>query len=134
MPAASRQPARDDAATSSVERAHAALQFTAVLGFAMYLLWLRSHHGAWLQAISAAAILFGLFAIGGLLDAARGAASYEAVRLALFGALGTWLVVSPHAPGAATIGACLAVVSLIGAATLVLISRRPWSAVCHSSN
>ncbi len=109
-------------AITLAERVHVAAQFGLVLAFAMYVLWLRADHPLAFQAASAAAVLFGLATIGGVLDGRAAAPWWEGARLTIFAAIGAWLVRVPASPAAASAGMVLLAGSTAGVGTLLWIS------------
>lgn len=73
--------ARDDAQIPRSLKTYIATQFGVLLAFAIWVSWLRAHHGWALLLASSLLILFGLGALGGLLDGRRGARQVELIRL-----------------------------------------------------
>jgi hypothetical protein len=85
-----RQPPAD-ARIAPLTRAYVLVQFTLLVVFAAYLLWLREEHSVPFQIVGAGVILLGLSSLGGLLDGREGARSLELARLAA-SAGGLWLL------------------------------------------
>ena len=63
-------------------KVYVGLQMALTLVLAAWVLWFRSRHSPLFLVVGAALVMWGLFAIGGLLDGRAGARRFELVRVA----------------------------------------------------
>lgn len=92
-------------------RRYAAVQFTVTLAWAVWALWYREGLATWHLALSTAAILGTVYALGGLLDGRSGAARLERARVVGVAAAGAVLAVG----GQVEVGVGVALATLIAA-------------------
>jgi alkylglycerol monooxygenase len=105
---AGRAPLRDDADIPAGARAYVLVHFLALTAFGGWLLWLREARPLWVQITSAATLIAGLCALGGLLDGRANALRHERARLAATALAGALLSAHSPAVGAALVGMALA--------------------------
>ena len=109
-------PLREDDEIALPTRRYVLAHFLALVGFGAWLLSSPATRPPTVQLASAAALLAGLYALGGLLDNRRGALSVERARLVGTAGIGAVLAVSLPIVGAALVA--LAVVGLAASLSL----------------
>ncbi len=108
-------PLLDDDAIPRATRRYVLVHFLALVAFSVWLLWFREARPLPVQILCAAAIVGGLYTLGGLLDGRAAAERHERARLIATALVGGAVVVL-HAP---VTGA------LVGAVALGSLAR-PW--------
>ena len=88
--------ARTDTEIPEDVRRYVLVQFSAVVLFAVDVLWLRDRHPLSVELPSALALLFSLASLGAMLDGRAVSLPRERARLALVVALGAWLLAAPR--------------------------------------
>lgn len=114
-------PLRDDAEISPRARAYLLVQFLALTALGGWLLWFREERPLWVQLLAAGTLIFGLWALGAVLDGRARAPFFEGARLVWTAGAGAALYVFSPAVGSIVSGA--AILGLIG--LWILIVREP---------
>lgn len=96
VPAPKREAARPDSEIAPGLKWYALAQLSLLAWFSIFLLWRRSEHPFWFWVAGAALVLYGLFALGELLDGAPAAAWEARIFSLLCAGLGAGLLLAPR--------------------------------------